>query len=57
MALNLSRLPGDCVRALDGSLSLGFGVHEVGRYSSDGTALRARVSKDAVKKAVKKRAA
>jgi transposase len=41
---------------LDGTLSLGFGAHEVGRYSSDGTPLKAQASNEA-KKAVKKRAA
>ena len=42
---------------LDGTLSLGYGAHEVGRYSSDGTPLTAGARKDEVKKAVKKRAA
>lgn len=42
---------------LDGTLSLGYGTHEVGRYSSDGTPLKTSASKDEVKKAVKKRAA
>jgi transposase len=42
---------------LDGLLSLGYGVHEVGRYSSDGTPLKAEVNNDVVKKAVKKCAA
>jgi transposase len=41
---------------LDGTLSLGFGAHEVGRYSSDGTPLKTQASNEA-KKAVKKRAA
>jgi transposase len=41
---------------LDATLSVGFGAHEVGRYSSEGTPLRA-ASKDGIKKAVKKRAA
>jgi hypothetical protein len=41
---------------LDGSLSLGYGAHEVGRYNSEGVALRAP-TKDETKKAVKKRAA
>jgi transposase len=41
---------------LDGTLSLGFGAHEVGRYSSDGTPLKTQASNE-VKKAVKKRAA
>jgi transposase len=42
---------------LDGRLSLGYGMHEVGRYSSDGTPLKLSAGKDEVKKAVKKRAA
>jgi transposase len=42
---------------LDGMLSLGYGAHEVGRYSSEGKVLKAEPSKDAVKKVVKKRAA
>ena len=42
---------------LGGTLSLGFGAHEVGRYSSDGTPLKTEASKDEAKKAVKKRAA
>jgi transposase len=42
---------------LDGTLSLGFGAHEVGRYSSDGTPLRLPAGKGEVKKAVKRRAA
>jgi transposase len=42
---------------LDGTLSLGYGVHEVGRYSSDGTPLKPSAGKDEAKKAVKKRAA
>jgi transposase len=42
---------------LDGTLSLGYGAHEVGRYSSDGTPLKTSAGKDEVKKAVKKRAA
>jgi transposase len=41
---------------LDGTLSLGFGAHEVGRYSSDGTPLTTQAGNE-VKKAVKKRAA
>ncbi|MFL6254891.1 MAG: hypothetical protein ACJ74T_07700, partial [Pyrinomonadaceae bacterium] len=41
---------------LDGTLSLGFGAHEVGSYSADGTPLRTQASNE-VKKAVKKRAA
>jgi len=42
---------------LDGTLSLGYGMHEVGRYSSQGVALTAQTSKDTVKQAVKRRAA
>jgi len=42
---------------LDGTLSLGYGTHEVGRYASDGTPLRARTCKDEMKKAAKRRAA
>src|SRR5205085_12394124 len=42
---------------LDGTLSLGYGAHEVGRYSSGGTPLRLTTRKGEVKKAVKKRAA
>lgn len=42
---------------LDGTLSLGYGAHEVGRYNSEGAALRAPAVKGEVKKAVKKRAA
>lgn len=42
---------------LDGTLSLGYGVHEVGRYNSEGVALRAPATKDETKKAVKKRTA
>ncbi|MBV9923913.1 MAG: ISNCY family transposase [Acidobacteria bacterium] len=41
---------------LDGTLSIGYGLHEVGRYNSEGVPLRA-AAKGAVKKAVKKRAA
>jgi transposase len=41
---------------LDETLSLGYGAHEVGRYSSDGAPLKA-ASNVEVKKAVKKRAA
>lgn len=41
---------------LDGTLSIGYGAHEVGRYSSDGTPLKAACH-TALKKAVKKRAA
>lgn len=41
---------------LDGTLSLGYGAHEVGRYNSDGTPLKTQASSEA-KKAVKKRAA
>jgi hypothetical protein len=42
---------------LDRSLSLGYGVHEVGRYDSEGAPLRVSAAKDEAKKAVKKRAA
>ena len=42
---------------LDGTLSLGYGAHEVGRYSSDGAPLKAGACKAEAKKAVKKRAA
>jgi transposase len=42
---------------LDGTLSLGYGVDEVGRYSSEGTPLKLSAGKDEAKKAVKKRAA
>jgi transposase len=42
---------------LDGTLSLGYGTHEVGRYSAEGRPLTAGAHKDEVKKAVKKRAA
>lgn len=41
---------------LDGTLSLGYGTHEVGRYAADGTPLKAQASSEA-KKAVKRRAA
>lgn len=41
---------------LDGTLSLGYGAHEVGRYAADGTPLKTQASPE-VKKAVKKRAA
>jgi transposase len=41
---------------LDGTLSLGYGTHEVGRYSSDGTPLKAASTVE-VKKAAKRRAA
>lgn len=41
---------------LDGTLSLGYGAHEVGRYNSDGTPLKTQASSEATK-AVKKRAA
>ena len=41
---------------LDGTLSLGFGAHEVGRYSADGTPLKTQASHE-VKKGAKKRAA
>ena len=40
---------------LDGALSLGYGAHEVGRYSSAGLPLRSPAAKDGMKKAVKKR--
>jgi transposase len=42
---------------LDGTLSLGYGAHEVGRYSSGGTPLKPSAGKDEAKKVVKKRAA
>ena len=42
---------------LDGTLSLGYGMHEVGRYAADGAPLKLTPAKDEVKKAVKKRAA
>ena len=42
---------------LDGTLSLGYGAHEVGRYNSEGVPLRAPTAKAETKKAVKKRAA
>lgn len=42
---------------LDGTLSLGYGAHEVGRYASDGTPLKPSAGRDEGKKAVKKRAA
>ena len=41
---------------LDGTLSLGYGTHEVGRYNSEGLPLRA-AAKDGIKKAVKRCAA
>jgi transposase len=41
---------------LDGTLSLGYGTHEVGHYSSEGLPLKA-AAKDEAKKAVKRRAA
>jgi len=41
---------------LDGTLSLGYGLHEVGRYNSEGAPLRA-AAQAGMKKAVKKRAA
>jgi transposase len=41
---------------LDGTLSVGYGTHEVGRYNSEGVPLRA-AAKAETKKAVKKRAA
>lgn len=42
---------------LDGTLSLGYGAHLVGRYSTEGVPLMLPSGKDEVKKAVKKRAA
>lgn len=42
---------------LDGTLSLGYGAHEVGRYSSEGVPLRAQARKDEAKHALKKHAA
>ncbi len=42
---------------LDGTLSVGYGAHEVGRYDSTGAPLRAPAVKSEAKKAVKKRAA
>lgn len=42
---------------LDGTLSLGYGAHEVGRYSSEGVPLAAQARKDGVKQAAKRRAA
>jgi transposase len=41
---------------LDGTLSLGYGAHEVGRYNSEGSPLRAAAN-DGMKKAARKRAA
>ncbi|HWW74438.1 MAG TPA: ISNCY family transposase [Pyrinomonadaceae bacterium] len=41
---------------LDGTLSVGYGAHEVGRYNSEGAPLSA-TAQDGMKKAVKKRAA
>lgn len=37
---------------LDGSLSLGYGAHEVGRYSAEGVPQRVAAQKDAAKKRV-----
>jgi transposase len=42
---------------LDGTLSLGYGTHEVGRYNSEGVALSAPAAKAETKQAAKKRAA
>ncbi len=42
---------------LDGTLSVGYGTHEVGRYNPEGVPLRAPAMKGEAKKAVKKRAA
>lgn len=42
---------------LDGTLSLGYGAHEVGHYDSEGIPLRAPATKDEVKKAARERAA
>ena len=42
---------------LDGTLSVGYGAHEVGRYYSDGTPLKLSAGKDEVKKGLKQRAA
>jgi hypothetical protein len=42
---------------LDGTLSLGYGAHEVGRYDPEGVPLRAPAARDEAKKAAKKRAA
>jgi hypothetical protein len=42
---------------LDGTPSLGFGAHEVGRYSADGTPLKLAAGKGEVRKAAKRRAA
>jgi transposase len=42
---------------LDGTLSLGYGAHEVGHYAAGGTPLRLTPGKDETKKAVKRRAA
>jgi transposase len=42
---------------LNGTLSLGYGAHEVGRYASDGAPLRLPAGKDEVKKVAKRRAA
>jgi transposase len=42
---------------LDGTLTLGYGTHEVGRYNSEGVPLRATAAKVGMKKAAKRRAA
>jgi transposase len=42
---------------LDGTLSLGYGTHEVGRYSSEGVPISAPARKAQEKQAVKKRVA
>jgi transposase len=42
---------------LDGTLSLGYGAHEVGRYDPEGMPLRTPAARDEAKKAAKKRAA
>jgi transposase len=42
---------------LDGTLSLGYGVHEIGRYSAEGVPLTGQEQKAEMKRAAKKRAA
>lgn len=42
---------------LDGTLSVGFGAHEVGRYSAEGRPLKLSAVKDEAKKAARRRAA
>jgi transposase len=42
---------------LDGTLSLGYGAHVLGRYNFEGSPLRAPAAEDETKKAVKRRAA